>query len=1112
MDNSLWFKDDIFYELHVRAFQDGNQDGIGDFIGLTRKLDYLVDLGITAVWLLPFTRSPLKDDGYDIADYLSVHPNYGSLDDFKLFLEKAHAAGIRVITELVINHTSDQHPWFQRARHAAPGSAERNFYVWSDDSEKYSGVPLMFPDFENSNWTWDPVAKQYYWHRFYSHQPDLNFDNPAVRQAIMPIVDFWFEMGVDGMRLDAVPYLIEREGTTCEHLPETHGFLKELRAHIEARFPDRMILAEANAWPDDMVAYFGKGDECHMAFHFPLMPRLFMALHQEDRFPITDILAQTPAIPHDCQWCLFLRNHDELTLAMVTDEERDAMYDAYAHDHQARLFLGIRHRLGPLLRNDRRRIELMNAILFSLPGTPVIYYGDEIGMGDNIYLGDRNGVRTPMQWTADRNAGFSLANSQKLYLPVIVDSEYHYEAVNVETQQNNPSSLLWWMKRLIALRKRHPAFGRGELHLIEPDNSKVIAYVRETEFERVLVVANLSRFVQNVQLDLNAYAGLIPNELFGHSRFPAIQANQTYGLTLGPHNFYWFALSSQKELTATSLETPTIRAAGWNDLFRGPGWDSLSPVLAARHAPNLHSQLIGARVSSIENLKMGDLDIRILACRLEYANEAHETLFQPLILLPRERFEDQHDLPHAMIIGRMALGKHEVLCDPLGLPEFASELAAAFSIGRTLVLEGTKELAFRRTSVAPDAVPSPQDCRPATVQHYQQTLATISLDHRFVLRMLRRPDEGTNPDVEVGQLLHDKGFLAFAPLLGTMEYGDHNAPRMTVGTLHAYVNNQGTALQLMLDQASRFFEMIAAHPLEACLPEIPESERATADANSPTQGDILVSPFMRPVRTLADFTARLHRTVASDSAHPTLAPTPLNPRSYYQTLRNAAGRLQARLRETSGDWPVDVQKLASRVNQASSTILKCIEAALAPPVADSLRIRSHGDYRLGQFLVSGQDFILTNFEGKRDRPIANRRLKRVPFYDVAALLSSIDYAVSSVRLGLQHANATRPGTVREEDRERLEASARQWVSRMDQEFFDVYTAAMDDSRLLPTSSEGRRSLFELTRLGEALKNADYDLALRPDWAVVPLSSILHSLERLSDTDSGHDRAEPLEIS
>src|SRR5579884_820575 len=582
----LWYKDAIIYEVHVRAFFDSNGDGIGDFRGLTDKLDYLRDLGVTALWLLPFYPSPLRDDGYDIADNTGIHPSYGTMRSFQTFLREAHRRGLRVITELVLNHTSDQHPWFQRARRAPPGSRARDFYVWSDTPDRYRDARIIFKDFESSNWAFDPVAKAYYWHRFYAHQPDLNYDSPDVRQAMLEVVDFWLEQGVDGLRLDAVPYLYEREGTTGENLPETHAFLRELRRHIDARFAHRMLLAEANQWPEDAIAYFGDGDECHMAFHFPLMPRLFMAIYMEDRFPIVEILQQTPPIPDTCQWALFLRNHDELTLEMVTDEDRDYMYRVYARDHHARINLGIRRRLAPLLGNHRRRIELMNGLLFSCPGTPVIYYGDEIGMGDNIYLGDRNSVRTPMQWSADRNAGFSRANPQQLYLPVIIDPEYHYQSVNVQAQQNNPNSLLWWMKRLIALRKQYRAFGRGSLEFLTPDNPKVLAFVRQYSphprplppgekgegTERVLVVANLSRFPQPVQLDLHAYRGMVPVELMGRTRFPPV-GDGPYFLTLGSHAFYWFALEAPTpaELPAgRDEEPPALEVAGsWEAVFSG---------------------------------------------------------------------------------------------------------------------------------------------------------------------------------------------------------------------------------------------------------------------------------------------------------------------------------------------------------------------------------------------------------------------------------------------------------------------------------------------------------------------------------------------------------------
>ncbi len=541
-DDPLWFKDAVIYQLHVKSFFDSADDGIGDFQGLTKKLDYLQDLGVSAIWLMPFCPSPLRDDGYDIADYRNIHPAYGTLRDFRKFLAEAHRRGLRVITELVVNHTSDQHAWFQRARRAKPGSPWRDWYVWSDTPQRYTDARIIFQDFETSNWTWDPVAGAYYWHRFYSHQPDLNYDNPQVRKAILATLDFWYGMGVDGLRLDAIPYLFEREGTNCENLPETHRFLQEMRAHVDAKFKNRMLLGEANQWPEDAVAYFGNGDECHMAFHFPLMPRLFMAMHMEDRFPILDILDQTPAIPESCQWAIFLRNHDELTLEMVTDEERDYMYRVYAQDPRMRINLGIRRRLLPLLGNHRRLTELANALLFSLPGSPIVYYGDEIGMGDNVYLGDRDGVRTPMQWSADRNAGFSRANPQKLFLPVIISPEYHYEVINVEVQQANPHSSLWWMKRLIALRKRFKAFSRGDIEFLTPDNHRILAFTRCYENERLLIVCNLSRFVQHGQLDLSAYQGMVPVELFGRTPFPPISA-EPYFLSLGPHSFYWFYLT-----------------------------------------------------------------------------------------------------------------------------------------------------------------------------------------------------------------------------------------------------------------------------------------------------------------------------------------------------------------------------------------------------------------------------------------------------------------------------------------------------------------------------------------------------------------------------------------
>jgi maltose alpha-D-glucosyltransferase/alpha-amylase len=538
--DALWYKDAIIYQVHVRTFRDSNGDGIGDFQGLEEKLDYLQELGITAIWLMPFFPSPLRDDGYDIADYYSVHSSYGTLEDFRKFLGSAHHRGIRVIIEMVLNHTSDQHPWFRESR-SSQDNPRRDWYVWSDSNTRYQGARIIFLDTEKSNWEWDPTSKSYYWHRFFSHQPDLNYDNPAVREQMWKVMEFWLEMGVDGFRLDAVPYLVEREGTNCENLPETHAILKELRRKLDEKFPGRMLLAEANQWPADLRPYFGDGDEFHMAFHFPLMPRMFMGLKLEDRKPITEILQQTPEIPPSCQWSLFLRNHDELTLEMVTDMERDYMYDMYAGSKMMRLNLGIRRRLAPLLDNDRRRIELMNGMLMSLPGTPIIYYGDEIGMGDNISLGDRNGVRTPMQWSGEWNGGFSTAGPERLYAPLIQDPVYGYPAVNVLRQTESEHSLLHWMRRIVAARKSTALFGRGSIEFLYPASHRILAYVRQLGTETILVVNNLSSTAQAVELDLRRHKGNILIEMFGKNIFPRV-GDRPYLLTMGPYQFYWFRL------------------------------------------------------------------------------------------------------------------------------------------------------------------------------------------------------------------------------------------------------------------------------------------------------------------------------------------------------------------------------------------------------------------------------------------------------------------------------------------------------------------------------------------------------------------------------------------
>ena len=693
-DDAEWYKDALIYELHVRAFADSDGDGIGDFRGLIGKLDYLADLGVTALWLLPFYPSPLRDGGYDISDYFGIHPNYGTLADFKEFLAEAHARGMRVITELVINHTSSDHAWFQRARTSPPGSPAREFYVWSDRADKYADARVIFKDFEVSNWTWDPVGKAYYWHRFYSHQPDLNFDNPAVHDAIFEVLDYWLELGVDGVRLDAVPYLFEREGTSCENLPETHEFLRKLRARVDAKFKHRMLLAEANQWPIDAAAYFGNGDECHMNFHFPLMPRLFMALHSEDAFPIVDILNQTPPIPESCQWATFLRNHDELTLEMVTDEDRDYMYRVYAAEDRARINLGIRRRLFPLLR-ERRRVELLNGLLFALPGTPVLYYGDEIGMGDNIYLGDRDGVRTPMQWDSDRNAGFSKASPQRLYLPVIVEPEFHYEAVNVAAQQGNPASLLWAMKQLIALRKRHRVLSRGGIKFLSPSNPKVLAFVREDASENLLVVANLSRFAQCADLDLSAYTGGVPRELLGRSRFPEI-GEGPYRMTLGPHQLFWFELEANRAGRTTLQPGPMMLRGSWRNFGEEPTRTAFAERLAryAREQRWYRSKAAAAKSVDLEDLLFfeGEADHHVLVLLgIEHEDGSRETYVLPLRYQLLDRTQVAPNELAAALVTEVELtsaehpeGTRGAFMDASGSKLFAETLLEAFRSGKTL--------------------------------------------------------------------------------------------------------------------------------------------------------------------------------------------------------------------------------------------------------------------------------------------------------------------------------------------------------------------------------------------------------------------------------------------
>jgi maltose alpha-D-glucosyltransferase/alpha-amylase len=927
--DSLWYKDAVIYQVHVRAFHDSDGDGIGDFRGLTAKLDYLEDLGVTAVWLQPFYPSPLRDDGYDIADYRDVHPDYGTLRDFRSFLKEAHRRGLKVVTELVINHTSDQHAWFQRARQARKGSRHRDYYVWSDSPDKYQDTRIIFKDFEHSNWSWDPVAQAYYWHRFYSHQPDLNFDSPDVRRAVLQLMDFWFGMGVDGLRLDAVPYLYEREGTNCENLPETHDFLKQLRQRVDHKYPDRMLLAEANQWPEDAVAYFGQGDECHMAFHFPVMPRLFMGIQMEDRFPIVDILDQTPGIPDVCQWAIFLRNHDELTLEMVTDEDRDYMYRVYAQDPRARVNLGIRRRLAPLMGLNRRRIELMNSLLLSLPGTPVVYYGDEIGMGDNIYLGDRNGVRTPMQWSPDRNAGFSRSNPQRLYLPVIIDPEYHYEAVNVEAQQTNPNSLLWWTKRLIAMRKESHVFGRGTIEFLHPENRKVLVFLRELDGERVLVVANLSRFAQCVELDLQRFAGTVPVELFGRTHFPPI-GTLPYFVTLAPHAFMWFRLEpahDEEDLaTAVVSQLPSLSVHGpWQEMLHGKLTKAFERVLQGylrgrRWFGGKARRQLGVQILELIPVARERTETLLTLIEVSYAEGDPEYYSLPIGFASGERAAELETSHYYEVIARLAVTDGDeategVLYDALVDPDFCAQLTRVVAgkrrlKGRLGAIGGLTTRGHSRRVREISTVADPQ------LLKAEQSNTSIVYGDELIMKVFRRLDEGLNPDLEIGRFLTERtSFSHMPPVLGALEYRRPRREPVTLAVVHGFVPNEGDAWNYTIDSVEQYFERVLAQadgrePIPA--PSGPLFEALHDDI--PLGVDEQVGLYMESARTIGIRTAELHLALASRSDDQSFAPEPFNTmyqRSLYQSTRKRLGEAFDLLEKRIRYLPTQIRTHAS---------------------------------------------------------------------------------------------------------------------------------------------------------------------------------------------------------
>lgn len=1063
MSNDLWYKEAVIYQLHVRSFQDSNGDGIGDFRGLIQRLDHFSSLGVTALWLLPFYISPLRDDGYDIEDYRRVNPMYGTIEDFQEFLDEAHARGLKVITELVLNHTSDRHAWFQRARRAAPGSPERDYYVWSDTPEKYTEARIIFKDFEPSNWTWDPVAKSYFWHRFYSHQPDLNFDNPKVHEEMLSVIDFWLQKGVDGVRLDAVPYLYEREGTNGENLPETHGFLKKLRQHVDDNYDNRMLLAEANQWPEDAAAYFGEGDECHMNFHFPLMPRLFMTIQMEDRFPLVEIMSQTPAIHENCQWAIFLRNHDELTLEMVTDEERDYMYRVYAEDTRARINLGIRRRLAPLMGNDRKKIELINSMLLSMPGTPIIYYGDEIGMGDNYYLGDRDGVRTPMQWSPDRNAGFSSANAQKLFLPVINDAEYHFTTVNVEVQERNTSSLLHWMRRMLQVRRQYPAFASGSLEFLQPENPKVVAFLRRHGEETLLIIANLSRHTQPVDLDLTEFAGVRPVEIFGRTPLPAIHQGHT-SFTVGPYGFIWLSLQPDtRSLAASQWEPPLLKASSWSPFLIQalerqvlPAWMPLCRWFGGK---SRHLR----EVKIVKDSAWPGTDVHVLLVEAHFLEGLPDQYVLPLCLLGGAAASQAlADVP-LKVLARLPDGR--LLFDALHTPEFQAALFRSVT-GDTL-LGNSYHLALSG-QVNATAGELHKAASNARVLGGEQSNTSISFADRWMVKFYRKFESGEHPEVEMTRHLTSRHFNV-PPFLSAISLKTSPSPGV-LAMLTDYTAHQGDGWIYTLADLEGLFHRV-------------RESRITQQGAS--EDDLLGIVYRDRSAQLGRITAEMHIALADAGEDPTFAPQPFTTyygRSLYQGMRSNATRVLRELRRQLSSLSEADQALANPLLEDKETLLKKYEQLLHTTFRCDL-IRLHGDYHLGQVLNTGQDFVVIDFEGEPRLSLGERKLKRPALRDVAGMIRSFDYAACAAL-----------ARVPEEEREEMSPWAKAWEERATKAYLEAYFAAAEGQRFLPAESEKSRLLLDLHVLDKALYEVGYELNYRPEQVGIPLKALVRLLQ------------------
>jgi len=1096
LNDPLWYKDAVIYQVHVKSFHDSNNDGIGDFPGLIAKLDYIAELGVNTIWLLPFYPSPRRDDGYDISEYKAVHPDYGTMADVRRFIAEAHRRGLRIITELVINHTSDQHPWFQRARKAKKGSRARDFYVWSDDDTRYDQTRIIFLDTEKSNWTWDPVAGQYFWHRFYSHQPDLNFDNPQVMKAVLDVMRYWLDMGIDGLRLDAIPYLIERDGTNNENLPETHNVLKAIRAEIDANYPDRMLLAEANQWPEDTQLYFGDrkgdhGDECHMAFHFPLMPRMYMALAQEDRFPITDILRQTPDIPPNCQWAIFLRNHDELTLEMVTDRERDYLWNHYAADRRARINLGIRRRLAPLLERDRRRIELLNSLLLSMPGTPTLYYGDEIGMGDNIYLGDRDGVRTPMQWSVDRNGGFSRANPASLVLPPIQDPLYGYQAVNVETQASDPHSLLNFTRRLLAVRKQQQAFGRGSLKMLTPSNRRILAYLREYtdgsgKAEQVLCVANVSRAAQAAELDLSQYAGMVPVEMLGGSAFPPI-GQLPFLLTLPPYAFYWFLLAPENQMPSWHVEAAQpmpdfetlVLKKRMDELLEEQARHTLEQSTLVQYLPN--RRWFAGKGSAIDSVRLAygvrfsALPNPVLFSEIEVTSEGNVSRYQfPFGFLPEEQASSA--LPQQLALSRLRRNNRVgLLTDAFVLESFIRAVVKALSAD-TILPCGEGDLYFTHTAHM-DALALPEE--PAIrYLSAEQSNSSVVIDGRVVLKMIRKVSGGIHPELEMGAFLTAAGYQNISPLMGSVVRKDDTGTPHLLMIAQGYLNNQGDAWEWTQNNLER----AVRDELEATRSEQAQHYNALEELKA----------F---AAMLGQRLGEMHVALAGNTDNPDFAARPSDEKdaaAWSKSIKAQVERALYLLEQHKDSFTDDALPKVDELLGRRDALLAQVDS-LAQRAVGGLVMRVHGDLHLGQVLVVQGDAYLIDFEGEPARPLEERRGKYSPYKDVSGVLRSFDYAAAMAVRSAQAVDSSNEAT---EARQRVAA---RYLTQACQAFVHAYGAASASLAHAWQHAEGERAALQLFSLEKAAYEIAYEAENRPSWLAVPLHGLFGLLATNGDT-------------